>query len=59
MIALTNMWNKFRQSFYDDFTVASLKTIIVVWAIGVILLVLFVVNDKWLLAGILAYEVLP
>lgn len=48
-----------RQGFYQDFTESMLKTLIVVWAILVILLVLFVVDNKWLLAGILAYEVLP
>ena len=50
---------KIRQDFYEDYTAATLKTLIVLWAIGVILLVLFVVDNKWLLAGILAYEVLP
>jgi len=48
-----------QQSFYDDFTTATLKTLIVVWAVLIVLLVLFVVDNKWLLAGILAYEVLP
>ena len=59
MIGLKDTWNSVRQSFYDDFTVASLKTMIVLWAILIIFLVLFVVDNKWILAGILAYEVLP
>lgn len=56
---LKDTWNNVRQSFYDDFTLAGLKTVIVLWALMIIFLVLFVVNNKWLLAGILAYEVLP
>lgn len=48
-----------RQAFYEDWTTASLKTAIVLWALFIIILVLFVVDNKWLLAGILAYEVLP
>ena len=59
MLGLKDTWNNVRQSFYDDFTVASLKTMIVLWALMIIFLVLFAVNNKWLLAGILAYEVLP
>lgn len=52
-------WRVVRSKFYEDFTAATLKTLIVVWAILVIFLVLFVVQNKWLLATILAYEVLP
>ena len=37
----------------------TLKIIITLWALGVIALVWFVVDNPWLLAGILAYEVLP
>jgi len=48
-----------RQAFYDDFTAASLKIMIVLWSITIIILVVFFVDNKWLLAGILAYEVLP
>lgn len=48
-----------RQAFYENYTVATLKTLIVLWALFVIVLVLFVVENKWLLAGILAYEILP
>lgn len=53
------IFQKVRQSFYDDFTTSALKTLIVLWALFVIFLVLFVVDNKWLLAAILAYEVLP
>lgn len=52
-------FNSVRQAFANDYAVATLKTLIVVWAIIVILLTIFVVNNKWVLAGILAYEVLP
>lgn len=48
-----------REHFQNDFTTATLKTLIVLWALFVIVLVLFFVDNKWLLAGILAYEVLP
>jgi len=48
-----------RQSFANDYTAAALKTLIVVWAITVALLALFVIDNKWVLAGMLAYEVLP
>lgn len=59
MLSLTSQYGKIRQSFSDDFTAAGLKTAIVIWAIFVIILTLFVIEDKWVLAGILAYEVLP
>lgn len=45
-------------AFAHDFTKSSLKTIIILWAIFIIALTL-VVDNVWLLAGILAYEVLP
>ena len=59
MLGLKDTWQHVRQSFYDDFTLAGLKTIIVLWALFIIFVVLFVVDNKWILAGILAYEVLP
>lgn len=52
-------FNQIKQNFYNDFTTTALKTIIVLWAIGIILLVVFVVDNKWVLAGIAAYEMLP
>ena len=48
-----------QQSFAQDYTAATLKALIVAWAILIIVLVLFFVDNPWLLAGILAYEVLP
>jgi hypothetical protein len=49
---------QFRQDVYEEYSVLALKTCIIVWALFVIGLALFV-NDKWLLAGILAWELLP
>jgi hypothetical protein len=40
-------------------TATWLKTVIVLWALFVIVLVVFFVDSPWLLAGILLYEVLP
>lgn len=37
----------------------TLKTLITLWVIGVLVLTWFVIDNPWLLAGILAYEVLP
>lgn len=43
----------------QDFTMTALKTIIVIWAILLVIFVVFYVQNKWLLAAILLYEVLP
>lgn len=40
-------------------SVLTLKTLITLWVIGVLILTWFIVDNPWLLAGILAYEVLP
>jgi hypothetical protein len=50
---------KIRQEFYEEYTVTGLKVAIVVWAVFVSILVIFFIDNKWILAGILAYEVLP
>jgi len=44
--------------FYDNFSLFGLKAFIVLWALFVIVLAMRI-NNKWLLAGIIAYEVLP
>lgn len=44
--------------FARDFTLIALRITIILWALFVIGLALFVKN-KWFLAGVLAYEVLP
>lgn len=60
MSLLAELVNNWRQAIASDFTATMLKTAIVLWAIFVIFLVLFVLdNNKWLLAGIFLYEVLP
>jgi len=54
-----NEWIKrLQDQFAKDYTTTALKTIIIVWSIIVIILAL-VIDNKWVLAGILAYEVLP
>ena len=59
MSLLTELIHQWRTALSHDFTATALKTAIVIWAIFVILLVVFVVDNKWLLAGIFLYEVLP
>jgi len=55
-----NHWiEQTRRNFARDYTTTALKTMIVVWALLVIFATIFVVDNKWILAGILAYEVLP
>jgi len=56
---LSELVHQWRTSLSKDFTSTSLKTAIVLWAIFVIILTLFFIDNKWLLAGILLYEVLP
>jgi hypothetical protein len=48
----------FREAANRDFTLLSLKALIIIWAIFVVALAI-VVDNKWVLTGILAYEVLP
>ncbi len=51
---------QFQQHLIDlGYSASTLKILITLWAIGVILLVWFVVDSPWILAAILAYEVLP
>lgn len=59
MTLLKDLENKTRINFYNNFSASTLKVLIVVWAILVIILVLFFLHNKWLLAGVLAYEILP
>lgn len=47
-----------RRSFEKDFTLAALRATIITWCLVVIGLAI-VIDNKWVLAGILAYEVLP
>lgn len=59
MTFITELLHMWRQALANDFTTTALKTGIVLWAIFVIFLVIFVIDNKWLLAGIFLYEVLP
>jgi hypothetical protein len=52
------LFGKVRAHFHDDLTTDILKLTIIGWAIFIIILAIMVEN-KWLLATILAYEVLP
>jgi len=56
---MNNWINRLQTSFADNYTASTLKALIVLWALLVIVLALFVVDNPWILAGILAYEVLP
>jgi hypothetical protein len=47
-----------QNAFATDLTTMMLRITIITWAIVVVLLALFV-DNKWLLAGILAWEILP
>jgi hypothetical protein len=55
---LENTYNKFKSNFQRDYTESALKLMIISWCIFIIITVMFV-NNKALLAAILAYEVLP
>lgn len=59
MTLLTETLHHWREMLSDNFTVTALKTAIIIWCILIILFVLFFVDNKWLLAGILLYEVMP
>jgi hypothetical protein len=59
MTLLTELMHRWRTALSHDFTATTLKAAIVIWAIFVCIMVIFFVDNKWLLAGILLYEVLP
>lgn len=48
----------FRKKASNDMSLTALKTAIIVWALFIILATLFI-DNKWILGGILAYEMLP
>lgn len=52
------MIESFRRALEKDFTLAALRATIIVWSLVVIGLAI-IIDNKWVLAGILAYEVLP
>ena len=47
-----------RQTFSREMTTTGLKTAIILWGAGMIVLAI-VIDNPWILAGILAWEVLP
>jgi hypothetical protein len=55
----TDQVNKLRQYFQNNYTKAGLKALIVLWAIVVAFVAVFLIDNEWVLAGILAWEILP
>lgn len=55
---MNDLIKKLQQEFYKDLTSAMLRVAIITWALVVIIAALTVQN-KWILAGILAWEILP
>lgn len=53
-----NVIQRYRKQFSEDMPVTTLKTVLIGWSLLIILLALFI-DNPWILAGILAYEVLP
>lgn len=54
-----NDWiRRFQQQLNQDFTLTALRVIITLWALAVIVAT-WLIKNKWLLAGIAAYEMLP
>ena len=49
---------KVQTALAKDFTATALKLMIIAWAVLVVIVTLKTEN-KWFLAGILAYEILP
>jgi hypothetical protein len=50
--------NKIQSEFARDYTVSSLKLLIIAWCVFVVVLAI-IVDNPVILAAILAYEVLP
>lgn len=55
---LQALFNQVRNQANQDFTLFGLRMTITLWALLVIVLA-WTIKSKWVLAGILAYEVLP
>ncbi len=55
----TEMVENWKNELANNWTVTALKTAIVIWAIFVIILVIFFVHNPYVLAAIFLYEVLP
>lgn len=57
-LVLTNFVQKAQRRFAEEMPSMTLKIVIILWALFVIGLALWI-DNPWILAGILAYEVLP
>ncbi len=55
---MNNIIKDIQRSFARDFTATGLKAAIVIWAFIVVIAALSI-DNKWILAGMLAYEILP
>lgn len=58
MGAVTRLAERVQEAAYEDFSLVGLKAAIIILALLLIFLAL-TINNKWVLAGILAWEVLP
>ena len=58
MITFEQTFRNIQSSFERDFTKAALKTLIVLWSLVIVAIALSI-DNKFVLAGILAYEILP
>lgn len=56
--AMNETFRRVQEAFQRDFTQTSLRVVITLWALFIIALA-WIVDNNFLLAGILAYEVLP
>lgn len=55
---MAELANRLRSQFNQDFTLYGLRWLITLWAIGVIVAA-WLIDNRWILAGIAAYEMLP
>lgn len=55
---INSYYERLKHQFYQDYTTTTLKALIIVVAIILIGAALFI-DNKWLLAGILVWEILP
>lgn len=55
---MNEYFSRVQEAFQRDFTQTSLRVVITLWALFIIVLA-WTIENKFLLAGILAYEVLP
>lgn len=55
---MNNFIQKIQNGFAQDFSAMMLRIFIVTWAL-IVVIAAFTVKSKWVLAGILAWELLP